>query len=102
MVQNGFMGDSMTSEQQHGYIFTHEDNDYKLRKVSGNYECWKNGVFKFVFTDKLSFQSHLYESMLTDCFGTKGFGSVDVFFDIHYKCLLNLLKFLELYGEDRK
>ena len=85
-----------------GYFYKNEENFYNLRKVSDNYECWKNGVFKFGFTDKLSFQSHLYESMLTDCFGTKGYGSVDVFLDIHYKCLVNLLKFLDLYGEDWK
>ena len=85
-----------------GYFFKHEENEYKLRKVSDNYECWKNGMFKFGFIDKLSFHNYLYDSMLTDSFGTKGFGSIEVFLSIHHKSLIEFLCFLDLYGEDWK
>lgn len=88
------------SDKSVGYVFKHEENEYKLRKVSDNYECWKNGVFKFGFEDKLSFYNFLYESFLKDCFGTKGYGSVKEILDIHYKSLMEFIKFLDLYGED--
>lgn len=88
------------SDQQQGYLFTHEDIDYKLRKVSCRYECWKNGVFKFGFADKLSFHNFLYESLLRDCFGTKGYGNVEEFLGVHLKSIEEFIKFLDLYGED--
>ena len=90
------------SDQQHGYLFTHEDIEYKLRKVSCRYECWKDGVFKFGFADKLSFYNYLYESFLTDCFGTQGFGGVKVVLGIHHKSLMEFVRFLDLYGENWK
>lgn len=90
------------SDKSVGYVFKHEENEYKLRKVSDNYECWKNGMFKFGFIDKLSFHNYLYESMLTDSFGTKGFGGVEVFLNLHYESLIEFLGFLDLYGEDWK
>lgn len=85
-----------------GYFCKNEENFYNLRKVSDNYECWKNGAFKFGFSDKLSFHNYFYESLLVDCFGTKGYGSVEVVLDIHHKSLVEFLKFLDLYGEDWK
>lgn len=90
------------SDEQHGFLFTHEGSEYKLSKARNNYECWKNGVFKFGFEDKLSFHNHLYESLLTDCFGTKGFAGVGSVLDLHYASLMKFFKFLDLYGEEWK
>ena len=50
-------------EEQHGFIFTFEGQDFKLRK-SSVYECWVNGKFEFGFSDKFSFHNHLYSQML--------------------------------------
>ena len=88
-------------EEQHGFIFTFEGQDFKLRK-SSVYECWVNGKFEFGFSGKLSFHNHLYSQMLKYVFGSKGFGSVEDMLNIHFKSLNEFLKFLELYGEDWK
>ena len=83
-------------EEQHGFIFTFEGYDFKLRK-SSVYECWVNGKFEFGFSDKLSFHNHLYSQMLKYVFGSKGLGSVEDMLNIHFKCLNEFLKFLVFF-----
>ena len=85
-------------EEQHGFIFTFEGQDFKLRK-SSVYECWVNGKFEFGFSDKNNFFGHLYEKMLRISFGKYGYAEVKSVLKIYHEANLKLNQFLYLYGE---
>lgn len=85
-------------EEQHGFIFTFEGQDFKLRK-SSVYECWVNGKFEFGFSDKSHFLGHLYEKMLRVSFGKHGYAEVNSVLKIYHEANLKLHQFLYLYGE---
>lgn len=85
-------------EEQHGFIFTFEGQDFKLRK-SSVYECWINGKFEFGFSDKSNFFGNLYEKMLRVSFGKHGYAEINSVIKIYYEASLKLHQFLYLYEE---
>ena len=85
-------------EEQHGFIFTFEGQDFKLRK-SSVYECWVNGEFEFGFSDKNHFFGNLYEKMLRISFGKYGYAEVNAVIKIYYEASFKLQQFLYLYEE---
>lgn len=85
-------------EEQHGFIFTFEGQDFKLRK-SSVYECWVNGKFEFGFSNKSDLFGNLYEKMLRISFGKYGYAEVNSVLKIYHEANLKFHQFLYLYGE---
>lgn len=85
-------------EEQHGFIFTFEGHDFKLRK-SSIYECWVDGKFEFGFSNRTNFFGYLYEKMLRISFGKYGYAQVNSVLKIYYEADLKLHQFLDLYGD---
>ena len=69
-------------------------------KVGDMYECWINGKLFFCFNNKFNLHKNLFDTMLRDCLGTKGSGSVDLILEIHHKSLLEYYVFLDKIGEE--